>query len=55
MDKEEIRNYLKENLEMKVDVGYDCDSVEVILLLEGEEIVKGSDSVINHRSTWLPR
>ena len=37
MEKEELKKWLKENLEVKVNVGVNTE-IEVKILLEGEEI-----------------
>jgi hypothetical protein len=44
MNKKELREYLKENLDIKVDMNYNSSQVDVKILLEGEVIAKGSGS-----------
>lgn len=46
--KEQIKEYLKNNLEVTVDVNYSYDydeRVEVTLFLEGEQFSRSSDSL----------
>ena len=49
MDKDELKEYLRDNLKVKVEVDYgDCytpSSISVILLLEGEQISYDNDSL----------
>jgi len=40
MDKEELKKYLKENLEIKWRMDYVHDDLYIVLTLEGEEISK---------------
>ena len=45
MTKEELKQYLKENLTVRVYTSYDDNYVRVSLELEGEEISGDKDSV----------
>ena len=47
MTKEEIRDYLAQNLSISVDTNYECDSVylSIRLYLDGEEISSESINI----------